>query len=320
MLVGCMSNSKEVCAIMAPRTNWKGYLKLSLVSCPVALYPAAAGTSERVSFHVLHRKTGSRVKRQFVDAETGAVVEPEEQVKGYEVGKGEHILIEDDELAAIAIESSHTIDIDSFVPRAEVDDRYLETPYYVAPSDRVGQEAFAIIREAMQKKGVVGIARVVLQRRERILMLEPFDKGLLAITLRYAYQVRSESAAFEGIADTQLQPELLDLATKIIESKTRPFDVSRYEDRYENALLDLVKTKQAGREVEPAPTPQPSNVINLMDALRRSVASEKAAAAKSTASASERSDADEATPKKRAAAAASARDKVRKSPRAKKTR
>jgi DNA end-binding protein Ku len=162
---------------MAPRTNWKGYLKLSLVSCAVALYPAAT-MSERVSFHVLNRSSGNRVKRQFVDAETGEPVEPEDQVKGYEVGKG------------------HTIEIDSFVLRAEIDDRYLDTPYYLAPSDRVAQEAFAIIREAMRRKGVVGIARVVLQRRERILMLEPFGKGLLAITLRYGYQVRSEGAAF----------------------------------------------------------------------------------------------------------------------------
>jgi DNA end-binding protein Ku len=305
---------------MAPRTNWKGYLKLSLVSCPVALYPAAAGTSERVTFHVLNRSTGSRVKRQFIDAETGAVVEPEDQVKGYEIGKGEHILIEDDEIAAIAIESSHTIDIDSFVPRAEVDDRYLDTPYYVAPSDRVGQEAFAIIREAMRKKEVVGIARVVLQRRERILMLEPFDKGLLAITLRYAYQVRRESAAFEDIADVQLQGELLDLATRIIESKIRTFDVSRYEDRYENALLDLVKTKQAGREVEPAPTPRPSNVINLMDALRRSIEAEKTQPG-TTRSAQPLPAAAEITPpKRRAAAAAAPRDRVRKSPRPKKAK
>jgi DNA end-binding protein Ku len=136
---------------MAPRTNWKGYLKLSLVSCAVALYPATATAgSERVSFHVLNRPTGNRVKRQFVDAETGEAVEPEDQVNGYEIGKGQHIIVEDDELAAIAIESSHTIDIDSFVPRSEVDDRYLDTPYYLAPSDRVAQEAFAIIREALR--------------------------------------------------------------------------------------------------------------------------------------------------------------------------
>src|SRR5919197_194529 len=221
-MLGCASNSHEVCAAMAARTQWKGYLKLSLVSCPVALYPAAGATgSERVSFHVLNRSTGSRVKRQFVDAETGAAVEPDEQVKGYEVGKGEHTIVEDDEIAAIRIESTQPIDIDSFVRRAEVDDRYLDTPYYIAPSDRVGQEAFAVIREAMRKKGVVGIARVVLQRRERILMLEPFGKGLLAVTLRYANQVRSESAAFEDIADVQVQRELLDLAAHIVDTNTR---------------------------------------------------------------------------------------------------
>jgi DNA end-binding protein Ku len=150
-----------------------------------------------------------------------------------------------------------------------------------------------------------------LQKRERILMLEPFGKGLLAITLRYAYQVRSESAVFEDIADVELQEELLDLAAHIIETKTGKFDVSRYEDRYENALIDLVKAKQGGREVQPAKAPEPTNVINLMDALRRSVASEKAEAAKGTG-------VGEAPPKRRAAAAASARDKVQKSPRSKK--
>src|SRR5919197_3106303 len=192
---------------MADRSIWKGYLKLSLVSCAVALYPAAAMSSERVSFHTLNRATGNRVKRQFVDAETGDVVEPEDQVKGYEIGKGEHIIVEDDELAAIAIESSHTIDIDSFVPRAEIDPRYIDRPYYLAPADRVEQEAFTVIREAMRKKGVAGIARVVLQKRERVLMLEPFGKGLLATTLHYSYQVRSERTVFEDFADIALQGE-----------------------------------------------------------------------------------------------------------------
>src|SRR5919108_3198227 len=165
---------------MALRTIWKGYLKLPLVSCPVGLYPAATtASSDRVSFHVLDRSTGNRVKRQFVNAETGAVVEPEDQVKGHEIGKGEHLIVEDDELAAIRIESTHTIDIDRFVPQAQVDERYLDTPYYLAPSGRVAQEAFAIIREAMRKKGVVGVAGVVLQKRERIVKLEPLGKGLL---------------------------------------------------------------------------------------------------------------------------------------------
>jgi DNA end-binding protein Ku len=305
---------------MAPRSIWKGYLKLSLVSCAVALYPAAT-SSERVSFHTLNRATGNRVKRQFVDAETGDVVETEDQVKGYEIGKGEHVIVEDDELAALAIESSHTIDIDSFVPRTEVDGRYLDAPYYLAPADRVAQEAFAIIREAMRRKGVVGIARIALQKRERILMLEPFGKGLLATTLRYAYQVRNEGAIFEDIADMELHDEMLDLAAHIIERKTGTFDASRYEDRYENALIDLVKAKQGGPALQPAEIPRLSNVINLMDALRRSVASEKAEAAKSRAAEEQRTPVDKETkPKRRAAAAASAKDDVRKSTRSKKAR
>jgi DNA end-binding protein Ku len=305
---------------MAPRTNWKGYLKLSLVSCPVALYPAAAGTSERVTFHVLNRSTGSRVKRQFIDAETGAVVEPEDQVKGYEIGKGEHLIVEDDELAAIRIESSHTIDIDRFVPQADVDERYLDSPYYLAPADRVAQEAFAIIREAMRKRGVVGIARVVLQKRERILKLAPFENGLLATTLRYATQVRSAGAAFEDIADVELQKDMLDLAAHIIAQKTGAFDLSHYEDRYENALADLIRAKQSGREVRPVEPPQPSNVINLMDALRRSVASEKAGVAKPKTPDAPRPGVAETPPKRRAAAVAAGKDPTRRSPRRKKTK
>jgi DNA end-binding protein Ku len=303
---------------MADRSIWKGYLKLSLVSCAVALYPAAATSSERVSFHTLNRATGNRVKRQFIDAETGDVVESDDQVKGYEIGKGEHILVEDDELAAIAIESSHTIDIDSFVPRAEIDQRYLDRPYYLAPADRVALEAFTVIREAMRKKGVVGIARVVLQKRERVLMLEPLGKGLLATTLHYAYQVRSERAVFDEIVDIALQKEMLDLAAHIIETKAGKFDVSRFQDRYENALIDLVKAKQAGREIEPAKTPQPTNVINLMDALRRSIASEKAEATKASRPEAKRTG--ETTSKRRAAAAASTKDEVRKTPRPKKAK
>jgi DNA end-binding protein Ku len=287
----------------------------------VGLYPAATtASSDRVSFHVLDRSTGNRVKRQFVNAETGAVVEPEDQVKGYEIGKGEHLIVEDDELAAIKIESTHTIDIDRFVPQAQVDERYLDTPYYLAPSGRVAQEAFAIIREAMRKKGVVGVAGVVLQKRERIVKLEPLGKGLLATTLRYVSQVRDQRAAFEDIADIELQKEMLDLAAHIIETKMSTFDVSQYEDRYESALIDLIKAKQAGREPQPAAAPHPANVINLMDALRRSIATEKAAVAKSKPPEAQRPEVREPAPQRRAAAAATARDKVQKSPRSKKAK
>ena len=180
---------------MAPRPNWKGYLKLSLVSCPVALYPATT-TSERVSFRTLNRDTGNRVRRQFVDEQTGEPVETESQVKGYEVAKGEYIQIEDDELKAVQLESNHTIDIERFVPRGDIDELYLDTPYYLAPTDRVGEEAFAVIRDAMRAEKMVGLARVVLFRRERMLMLEPRGKGIVATSLHFANEVHARDRLF----------------------------------------------------------------------------------------------------------------------------
>ncbi len=170
---------------MAPRANWKGYLKLSLVSCAVELFPASS-TKERVSFHLLNRDTGNRLRRQLVDSETGEVVDSDDQVKGYEVAKRDYVVMEDRDLESVAIESTHTIDIESFVPRAEIDEVYLDTPYYLSPDGKVAEEAFAVIRDAMRAKKVVGLGRVVLYRRERIVMLEPRGKGIAARTLRYA--------------------------------------------------------------------------------------------------------------------------------------
>jgi DNA end-binding protein Ku len=255
---------------MAPRPNWKGYLKLSLVSCPVALYPATT-TSERVSFRTLNRETGNRVRRQFVDEQTGDPVESDGQIKGYEVAKGEFIQIEDDELKAVQLESNHTIDIARFVPRADVDERYLDTPYYLAPTDRVGEEAFAVIRDAMRTKKMVGIARVVLFRRERIVMLEPHDKGIVATTLHYANEVHAASGYFDEIPDTELPKQMLELATHIIDKMTGKFKPEEFEDRYESALIELIRSKQHGMPVKPQPTHRQTNVINLMDALKRSV-------------------------------------------------
>ena len=196
---------------MAPRAYWKGYLKLSLVSCPIALYPAAS-SSERVSFNRINKKTGNRLKQQNVDAETGAPVDKEDIGRGYEIGKGQYLLVEDEELEQVKIESSHTIEIDSFVPRAEIDERYIDSPYYVAPTDQVGQEAFAVIRDANRERGMVGLGRVVLTRRERVVMLEAFDKGLLATALRYAYEVREPAAYFDDIPDLKLPAEMSELA------------------------------------------------------------------------------------------------------------
>ena len=255
---------------MAPRPNWKGYLKLSLVSCPVALYPATT-TSERVSFRTLNRETGNRVRRQFVDEQTGDAVEADGQIKGYEIAKGEFIQIEDDEIKSVQLESNHTIDIERFVPRNDIDELYLDSPYYLAPTDRVGEEAFAVIRDAMRAEGMVGLARVVLFRRERILMLEPRDKGIVATSLRYANEVHAASSYFDEIPDSELPKQMLDLAKHIIEKMTGKFEPDQFEDRYETALIELIRSKQKGMPIKPQPTHRQTNVINLMDALRRSV-------------------------------------------------
>jgi DNA end-binding protein Ku len=256
---------------MAPRAYWKGYLKLSLVSCPIALYPATS-SSERVSFNRINRETGNRLKQLLVDSESGEPVEKEDIAKGYEVGKGEYVLVEDEELEKVRIESSHTIDINSFVPRSEIDDRYLSNCYYLAPTDKVGQEAFVVMRDAMRDREMVALGRVVLSRREHVVMLEPFDKGILATTLRYAYEVRDQASYFEDIDEVKLPGEMKDLAAHIVQTKAGHFSPKDYEDHYENAVVELIRKKQAGRPIEPEkPVEEQPRVINLMDALRASV-------------------------------------------------
>src|SRR5262245_40809564 len=255
---------------MAPRPNWKGYLKLSLVSCPVALFPAIT-TSERVSFRTLNRATGNRLRRQLVDEQSGDVIEAEDQIKGYEVGKGEFIQVEDDEIKSVQVESNHTIDIEQFVRRTEVDELYLDTPYYLTPTDRVGEEAFAVIRDAMRAEKMVGLARVVLFRRERIVMLEPRGKGITVTSLHYANEVHQAANYFDEIPDLELPRQMLELATHIIDKMTGKFEPEKFEDRYENALIELIRSKQKGIPVKAQPVARQTNVINLMDALRRSV-------------------------------------------------
>ncbi len=258
---------------MAPRANWKGYLKLSLVSCGVALFPATS-TSERVSFNIINRETGNRVRYDVVDSETGEEVPKEDRVKGYKVGDDEYVLLEEEELDEVALESTHTIDIESFVPRDEVDEIYLDESYYLAPDDKVGVEAFAVIRDAMHEEGLVGLARVVLYRRERLLMLAPRGKGIMGTLLRYKNEVRDEQDYFDDIPDVKVPKDMLELAEHILDTKRTKFDPSQFEDRYEDALKKLIAAKQAGKKPPSAPAPQPSNVINLMDALRRSVKAE----------------------------------------------
>jgi DNA end-binding protein Ku len=259
---------------MAPRPSWKGYLKLSLVSCPVALYTATS-TSQRVRFNIINRKTGHRVHNQVVDAETDEPVDQEDRVKGYEVKKGQYVLVEDEELDEVALESTHTIDIEAFVPRDEVDEIYLDEDYFIAPTDKVGTEAFAVIRDAMKKEELVGIARVVLYRRERILMLSPRGDGIMATALRYRSEVRNEKDYFSDIPDVKVHHDMLDLAIHILKSKKQHFDPHKFEDRCEDALIKLIKAKHAGKPLPKLAEAKPSNVINLMDALKRSVKAEQ---------------------------------------------
>ena len=282
---------------MAPRAYWKGYLKLSLVSCPIALYPASS-SSERISFNRINRKTGNRLKQQMVDAGTSEPVDKENIARGYEYAKGQYLVIEDEEIDKIKIESTHTIDIDSFVPRAEIDDRYMDSPYYIAPTDKVGQEAFAVIRDVIRDKGMVALGRVVISRREHVIMLEAFDSGLLGTTLRYAYEVREATGYFEEIPELKLPKEMKDLAAHIVDSKSAHFDPAKFEDHYETALVEMLRAKQAGRAVEGPKEEEatPARVVNLMDALRASIGAETK---KKPAAASTRSRAA-AAPKKKA--------------------
>jgi DNA end-binding protein Ku len=253
---------------------WKGYLKLSLVSCPISLYPA--WRNERVSFVQVNRNTGNRLKHQLVDSETGEVVDQTNRARGYEIDKGEVLLVEDEELAALQIASTQVIDIEAFVPRAQIDSRYLDSPYYITPDGDVGQQAFAVIREAMRSKDKVAIARVVLSERERVIALEPSGKGLLGTTLRYGSEVCKAVEYFDDIQDIKVSRDMLELAKHIVETKKGDFDPSAFEDHYERAVVEMLKRMQAGLPAKTAVrASSPSNVINLMDALRRSVETER---------------------------------------------
>jgi len=252
------------------RSSWKGYLKLSLVSCAVALYNASS-SSERVAFNTLNRKTGNRLKQNLVDSVSGEPVDTADRVKGYQVSKGQYVMVEDDEIEALKLESTKTIEIETFVPASEIDEIYIDSPYYLAPDDKVAEEAFAVIREAMTKKKMVGIGRIVLARRERMLMLQPRDKGMLATTLRYPYEVRQGGEIFDEISDVKLPAEMLDIAQEIINRMTGHFEPDTFTDRYEEAVVGLLKAKQAGQTFTVPEPSQPGNVVNIMDALKKSL-------------------------------------------------
>jgi DNA end-binding protein Ku len=262
---------------MAPRANWKGFLRLSLVTCPVALYPATSDT-EKVSFNQINKKTGHRIKYAKVDADTGEEVANEDIVKGYKVDTDTYIEVSKEELEDIALESTHTIEIDEFVPKAEIDNRYLIRPYYLVPDGKVGHDAFAVIRETIKSLNKVAIGRVVLTNREHIIALEPLGKGLMGTLLRYPYEVRSEKEYFDDVQDIKITKDMLDLAKHIVEQKSGEFEPENFEDHYETALIDLINKKRNGIKIAPKATPKASgNVINLMDALKKSLATEKQA-------------------------------------------
>jgi DNA end-binding protein Ku len=258
---------------VAPRAYWKGYLKLSLVSCPIALYPATS-EREKISFHQLNKKTGHRIRYRKVDAETGNEVESSDIIKGYEVAKGEYIELDPEELEAVALESKRTIDIEEFVPKSQIDELYIRDPYYVAPDGEVGQQAFAVIREAIRKEGMVALGKVVFTSREHIIALEARDKGMMGITLRYPYEVRKQSDYFEDIKDEKVPKDMLDPALHIVGTKRGDFEPEKFEDQYEDALKELLSKKQKGEKIERPREPVRSNVVNLMDALRESIKAE----------------------------------------------
>jgi DNA end-binding protein Ku len=258
---------------VAPRAYWKGYLRLSLVSCPIALFPATS-EREKISFHQLNRKTGNRIRYRKVDEGTGEEVPSDQIVKGYEIAKGEYVEITNDDLESIALESTKTIEIDEFVPKTEIDELYDIRPYYIAPDGKVGQDAFVVIRDAIEQMKMVAIGRLVLTSREHVIALEPRGKGIMGTLLRYPYEVRDESEYFDEIPSLKLPKDMMDLARHIVETKRGHFKPQEFEDHYERALQELIEKKAKGEKIE-QPKEQPTGkVINLMDALRRSVQAE----------------------------------------------
>jgi DNA end-binding protein Ku len=255
---------------MAPRANWRGYLRLSLVSCPILLYPATS-ESEKIRFNQINRRTGHRIHLEKVDAETGKPVEADDIVKGYKTGE-RYVQITDEDLEAIEVESTRTIEIDQFVPRDEIDDLYINRPYYVVPDGKVGQEAFAVIREAIAKKEMVALGRVVLSTREHVIALEPRGRGLVGMLLHYPYEIRKPASYFADIPKVETPTEMLSLASHIIDTMAGHFHPEKFDDHYEDALRTLIKRKAAGKEIAPAEHAERKPTTNLMDALRASLA------------------------------------------------
>ena len=270
------------------RAYWKGYLKLSLVTCPIGLYPASS-QAEKTHFHQINRKTGNRLRQQMVDEETGHVVDKDHKGRGYEVSKGKYVEIEADEIKAIQVESTHTLDIEKFVPLDEIDRRYFDRPYYIVPDGKAGEEAFAVIRDAMKDKDRVALARIVITNREHVMAIEPMGKIFLGTILRYDYEVRDEKELTRSVPNPRIPKEMLKLASHILDTKAGHFDPSQFKDEFELELRKLVKRKAAGKAIEmPEREERPSNVVDLMEALKQSVRGPSHRAAALTSSSSSR--------------------------------
>ncbi len=269
---------------MAPRPFWKGYMKLSLVTCPVAMTPATS-EEDKVRFHVLNRRTGNRILSQSVDAETGRPVGEDDEVRGYARGEHEYVLLEDEELESIALESARTIDIETFVAAESIDWIWYDTPFYVTPDDPVGEEAYCVIRDAMGETAMVGVSRLVLNRRERAVILKARDNGIVLWTLRFGDEVRDPREYFASIGDVKTDPELMRLVGDLITSRKKAWSPEMVADPVQAKLLDIIEAKKKGAKkikAKPSAEPEPpSNVINIMDALRRSVAAAKKAKGRS---------------------------------------
>jgi Ku protein len=254
-----------------PRAYWKGFLKLSLVTCPIALYPATTATT-KTHFHQINKRTGNRLRQQMVDEETGRVVDKDNKGRGYEVARGRYVPIDEEELEAVELESTHTIEIDDFVPSEDIDERYLDRPYYIAPDGKSGVDAFTVIRDAMKRKGKVALARIVLTNREHVIALKPLGKGLLGTTLRYPYELRDEDDYFSGIPSPRVSKEMIGLAAHILDTKAAKFDPKKFKDKYEAALKKLVRRKAAGKTIEAPEREEPAGeAVDLMEALRQSL-------------------------------------------------
>ncbi|TCL65832.1 Ku protein [Rhizobium sp. BK251] len=265
---------------MALRPYWKGYLKLSLVTCPVQMMPATS-ENEKVRFHTLNRETQNRVVSHYVDSITGKEVKDEDEVKGYQRGENDYVMLEDEELENVALDSTKTIDISTFTPRDSIEWIWLDTPYYLSPNDPVGQEAFSVIRDAMESQDMVGISRLVITRRERAVMLEPRGKGIVLWTLRYGDEVRDEDPYFAGIGDETADSDMMPLVQQLIKKQTQHWNPKMVIDPVQDRLLDIIADKKKAlkkpsksKAKAPASAPAPSNVINIMDALKKSVAAE----------------------------------------------